>query len=138
MTHTASDRVGDRFGRWVARFAATLILAALGWLVSYGMWPTVGSNSYGARREKALSDLQAIYGSALRAQTDRGTWPTLDDLRTPDESGNAFLEMEPLDPWESEYRLPAATPDSPARALSAGPDRRFGTADDLVFPSREQ
>lgn len=136
MTQTPWDCVGDRFGRWVARFAASLLLVAVGWFLLDGMWPLYGRSD--ARSEKARSDLEAIYGLALRVQSDRGTWPTLDDLCTPDASGNANIEMEPLDPWESKYRLRAATSDCPAYALSAGPDRRFGTADDLVFPSREQ
>jgi len=65
----------------------------------------------------------------------RASPKSLDELTIPDEfTGEPYIERIPLDPWNQPYRYALLDPGTGTfRLWSAGPDRTFGTDDDLVL-----
>ena len=66
----------------------------------------------------------------IRHDRDAGL-PSLADLTKADDSGPAELVEVPVDPWGSRYEVVAGTKQGTFEAVSPGPDRRVGTADDI-------
>jgi hypothetical protein len=82
---------------------------------------------------QALADAIEIYRLQNNKVPER-----LDALLDKDSrTGEPYLEKLPLDPWRGPYDY--ATPSTQTyRISSAGPDRTWGTPDDLVFPTQEE
>ena len=60
--------------------------------------------------------------------------PTLEDLVTEDDKGEAYLENNgevPTDPWGTEFRIEEGETRRKFVIVSAGEDMEFGTEDDL-------
>ncbi|MBX3197262.1 MAG: hypothetical protein KF850_34425 [Labilithrix sp.] len=79
------------------------------------------------KKRKANVEVRTIAPCAVRWRQDNGgECPTVKQLR----AERYYNGPSPTDPWGSEYAIRCA----PARlsALSAGPDRRLGTDDDIV------
>ena len=99
--------------------------------------PNVIGSAETARLKKAGADASAIYSAASRYAAMNGKMPTLEDLTTPDSTGNAFIEVEMIDPWENEYELREKDGRLKFEVISYGPDGYEDTEDDIVHPKRK-
>ena len=84
-----------------------------------------------ARRGCNVSHSAAVQFS-LR---NRGRVPTLEDLVTPDATGRAYLTKSE-DPWGNDYVIRPLEARGKFEVLSAGPDGKLDTADDVRYPDR--
>ncbi|HVT82336.1 MAG TPA: type II secretion system protein GspG [Phycisphaerae bacterium] len=100
-----------------------------------------------ARHQQAVAKISEIKTALERYELDVGAYPTtaegLDALRVrpanADQWAGPYLHDQPVDPWGKlyQYRGPDATGEAGIYNLSsAGPDRVFGTADDVDGFSR--
>lgn len=71
-------------------------------------------------------DAAEVRRAARVFELNEGRCPTMEQLLN---SGALDEEARTLDPWETPFRLECS--DGP-RASSAGPDREFGTSDDIT------
>ena len=84
-----------------------------------------------AQQKQAQIDVQALASAAevYRVDHSKEPCPTVEKLRTT----NTISEASKLtDPWDTTYRLVCT--DTDVTATSAGPDKTFGTADDVSSP----
>lgn len=129
----ARNRRQERGFTLVEIMVVVVIIGLLAGLVI----PNVIGSAETARLEKAASDCSAIYGAATRYAVMNSKVPTMEDLITPDNTGNAYIEMEPLDPWENEYQIREKDGRLKFEVVSAGPDGYEDTEDDIVHPKRK-
>lgn len=84
-----------------------------------------------AEQQKALTDAKMIASMARLFRIKNGKMPTLADLCTPDERGHAYIENMEQDPWGHDYVLRETDQPGRVEVVSAGPDGKLGTADDI-------
>ena len=97
--------------------------------------PNVLSSAAEAREEKAFTDCNAIHSAAVQySLRNRGKVPTIEDLTTPDDTGNAYIEMEIEDPWGNEYVLRPLEARGKFEVISMGEDQMEDTEDDIRYP----
>ena len=89
-------------------------------------------NIFKAQTGRVVSDIQVIVEALNQyAIENNGDYPdSLEALVTPDANGYKYLQQDqvPKDPWGGAYKLQAA---DGVAVVSAGPDRQFGTSDDV-------
>lgn len=85
-----------------------------------------------AQLRKARIDMKMVDDSVRAFQKVRGRWPTAADLVAKDAGGNSFLHELPNDPWDSPYEIEVIDDGARCRVRSRGPDRKSGTADDIL------
>jgi general secretion pathway protein G len=85
-----------------------------------------------AKLTKAQTDVKAIYDAAQLFMLKNTKVPTLEELKTPDEKGHAYLDenYETKDPWDHEYFI-RETENHKFEVISMGPDGSEGTQDDI-------
>lgn len=82
----------------------------------------------------ARSDLEALTAALRRLEAERGRLPVGDPTR---ELEPRYLAPAPrLDPWGTRYRFDLTA--EPPVVVSAGPDRRFASEDDVVADVRAE
>lgn len=84
-----------------------------------------------AQRTKAETEVKAIANAGKMFLIKNGRIPTMADLTTPDEKGYRYLEGAPQDPWGNDYVIEVLEQNR-VRVVSAGPDGKRGTPDDIV------
>ncbi len=99
--------------------------------------PNVIGSAETARLEKAASDCSAIYNAARTYAVMNSKIPSMEDLTTPDSTGHAYLEVDPVDPWENEYQIREKDGRLKFEIVCAGPDGYEDTEDDIVHPKRK-
>ncbi len=118
-------------GGYLVRSAVLIVLPALYAASWYASRATVthGLGRPGAR-EVARTQLMTLRSAAIvRTAAKPDVCPTVDELRAGGDLDRSF----PLrDPWGSAWRLMCE--DDEVTATSCGPDRKAGTADDVVVP----
>ena len=84
-----------------------------------------------AQRASAKADVQTLHQVGEQYRVDHATepCPTAETLRTAKMLSPA---SKITDPWDTPYRLTCT--DDAVVASSAGPDRAFGTPDDITAP----
>jgi general secretion pathway protein G len=102
--------------------------------------PRIAGNTERARQTAAMADINGGIKSALgNYEVDNGFYPkSLQDLLQP--PGNAknwhgpYLDKIPVDPWNNPYiyYFPGKHNQNSYDLLSAGPDGKEGTDDDIV------
>jgi general secretion pathway protein G len=104
------------------------------------IWPRAAS---AARRSRAEQDVRILASALDWFCADTGRFPTADEglaaLVTPPPGSNGwrgpYMKRVPIDPWGFPYyyQLHARDDDAAGCAIvSAGPDGKLGTADDVV------
>ena len=86
----------------------------------------------GEREMSARLDVEMLSKSAALFETKVGRLPTSLSQMAPPEcpKGACVLTVVPRDPWGTKYRLVADT-HGQQRIQSAGPDKAWGTTDDI-------
>ncbi len=100
-----------------------------------------------ARKAKASNTLTQIQTAYLAYYTEFGEWPHATEnarlikiLEGDNPRGIPFLTLRPIDvdpsgsvidPWGTPYRISVGA-DSKIKMISAGPDKTFGTPDDIT------
>ncbi len=135
MTHPASPRRQRGF-TLVEIMVVIVILGLLAGIVV----PNVLSNVLEARVTTTKSNAQAIRNAVVsylrKANKDQ---IELEDLVTPDSSGNSLLERSMLkDAWDNEFELRKLEGYGKYEVISKGPDGIVDTEDDIVVPERSQ
>ena len=102
--------------------------------------PNVLSNVLEARVTTTKSNAQAIRNAVTsylrKANKDQ---IELEDLVTPDSTGNSLLERSMLkDAWDNEFELRKLEGYGKYEVISKGPDGIVDTEDDIVVPERSQ
>ena len=92
--------------------------------------PNVIGMSDEAKVKKAQSDVTSIYNQAKLFRVKNGKVPSMEDLTTPDDKGQAYIENLNTDPWEHEYVI-RETDRGKFEVISMGPDGSEGTEDDI-------
>ena len=119
--------------------AAMLLLA--GWLI---VTPRYVSDPHEAKENSARIQIAAFHTGVDVFQADMGRLPTTHEqlaclLEAPSGATNwqgPYFREIPLDPWGRSYLFrpqPERGPNA-YQILSAGPDGRFGTEDDITAP----
>ena len=112
-----------------------VVIVILGLLVG-----VVGPNAWKAimqsEDQTARATMKSIEGAInmyRMAPGNRGKEPTMEDLITEDDKGQAYLEggEEPVDPWGQAYKIEQGEGRNKWVVVSAGEDGEFGTEDDL-------
>lgn len=106
-----------------------VVIVILGLLATLVV-PNVLGISEDAKISKAQSDVIAIYNAAKIWNINKGGWPTLEQLTTPDEKDRIALEMVTTDPWDNEYVLKEID-GRRLEVISYGPDGSENTEDDI-------
>jgi general secretion pathway protein G len=117
-----------------------IVVVILGILASLVV-PRLSGRTEEARKQAAKSDIEGGIALALDVyEADNGSYPT--DLNAlvqkpadaKDWKGPYLKKGLPKDPWGNSYvyRFPGVHNDSTYDLLSAGPDGKEGTADDIV------
>jgi general secretion pathway protein G len=104
-----------------------IVLAIIGLIAA-----VVGNGVYqrfkDGQKRTAKLQLQQVMGAAQQAMIDDATCPTIEQL-----VAQQVLRDTPKDPWGTliELRCPSEHGKDPVDVISAGPDKKVGTADDL-------
>jgi len=108
-----------------------VVIVILGLLATLVV-PNVLSMGDEAKVTKAQTDVKAIYDAANLFILKNSKIPTIEELKTPDEKGHAYLDesYETKDPWDHEYFI-RETENRKFEVISMGPDGSEGTADDI-------
>ena len=88
-----------------------------------------------ARIGTAQSNCKQLYAAAQNWKIMKGSWPTIDQLITPDERGKIAVEVLPEDPWGNAFVI-RETDNNGREVMSYGPDGSENTEDDIS--SRQQ
>lgn len=116
----------SRVGLWIFIGVAVLVVGVLGiGCLATLIVPGVIQQLNQAFRDKVEADFDAIVSASQEFHTVNGRWPvSLEELRTPDESGHAFLasDGDPRDPWQNVYVFEPSGGDEPPRIVSYGAD----------------
>lgn len=140
MMHYPSDpflaspmpRQADAFRRRQQGFTLVeimVVIVIIGLLATLVV-PNVIGMSDEAKVKKAQSDVTSIYNQAKLFRVKNGKVPSMEDLTTPDDKGQAYIENLDTDPWEHEYVI-RETDRGKFEVLSMGPDGSEGTEDDI-------
>jgi hypothetical protein len=125
LSHRRPDpaKVFRRAALLLCGVALTWTCAAFGLLVSQGVF---GGGCRYPHVKQAVNRVRAVETAIVQFQIDRGRCP-----RSPAELSDAGFVSEPdlVDPWHRSIVFTCAGDE--ARVASAGPDGRFGTADDV-------
>lgn len=84
------------------------------------------------QRRTARINMKMVDDCVRLFQKMHGRWPTVADLVAKDARGNSFLHELPIDPWDSPYEIEVIDDGRRCRIRSRGPDRKSGTADDIL------
>lgn len=85
-----------------------------------------------AMQAKAEADTKVIAGAVRMYYVKNGALPAnLGVLAEKDARGRNMLERLPQDPWSNDYKLDVGDQPRDFQILSAGPDGKFGTEDDI-------
>ena len=89
-----------------------------------------------ARETRARTDARVIADVVRSFFTRHERWPALSELTEPDGRGRRELDELPPDPWGNAYVMRFGEPRAGLRwqtfeVLSAGPDGRLATSDDI-------
>ena len=114
-------------GRGGFSLAELMVVIVILGLLATLVVPNVMSRLSSAFKGKAKSDIMAIHSALNEYAIQNGQrYPdSLDELVTPDENGNTYLERRtvPLDPWKNEYQYEPPGPSEPRpRVYTLGKD----------------
>ncbi len=90
---------------------------------------------YGTRQHRAETDLDTLLLAVMMFEEEYGRLPkSLEELKRQEQSesgksGEPFVEGSLCDPWGTPYHF--SVEGRQIRVSSAGPDRKFGTSDDI-------
>lgn len=111
-----------------------VILTLIGILMSF-IAPQLLSHPDKARNLEVQAELKTIKNALHLYYLDHQSFPSanigLDLLAKGDSQGNVYLADMPIDPWGMSYELRELPPNN-LIVLSAGPDKQFGTDDDVT------
>ena len=113
-----------------------VVIVILGLLATLVV-PNVIGMSDEAKVTKAQTDVKSIYESAKLFRVKNGKVPTMEDLTTPDDKGQAYVENIGSDPWDHEYVI-RETERGKFEVISMGPDGSDGTEDDISSNSEKK
>lgn len=113
-----------------------VVIVILGLLATLVV-PNVIGMSDEAKVTKAQTDVKSIYESAKLFRVKNGKVPTMEDLTTPDDKGQAYVENIGSDPWDHEYVI-RETERGKFEVISMGPDGSEGTEDDISSNSEKK
>jgi general secretion pathway protein G len=113
-----------------------VVIVILGLLATLVV-PNVIGMSDEAKVTKAQTDVKSIYESAKLFRVKNGKVPTMEDLTTPDDKGQAYVENIGNDPWDHEYVI-RETERGKFEVISMGPDGSDGTEDDISSNSEKK
>jgi len=107
-----------------------LVLAILGVLATVAAVNLIGQGN-SARIKAAGQQLTTLKQQLTAYSLDKGGFPTTQEglqVLVPN-----YMEQIPGDPWQTPfaYVAPTGDPNRPFDLKSAGPDRQFGTEDDI-------
>ncbi|MEZ4324979.1 MAG: prepilin-type N-terminal cleavage/methylation domain-containing protein [Polyangiales bacterium] len=102
-----------------------LVVITLIALISGAVGVSVMNHLMEAKVKLARVDAATVRQAARVFQLNEGHCPTMEQLQ---QSGGLDEETRTEDPWETPFHLDC---DNGPRVLSAGPDREFGTDDDI-------
>lgn len=95
--------------------------------------PQLMSHPDKARKLEAETELKTIKNALQLYYLDHKRYPSinagLDVLYKGDQDGNKYLADSPIDPWDAPYVM--RNEQGSIVILSSGPDKEFGTQDDL-------
>lgn len=81
---------------------------------------------------KTLTDAKLIAGAVRMFYIKNSTLPnSLEVMATPDARGRSELEELPMDAWGNAYKLVTGATPREFQVVSAGPDNKFDTKDDI-------
>jgi general secretion pathway protein G len=137
---TPSDESSRHVPWWVSVPLIALMLCFV--LYQGGGWDR-GQGGTVARRTRAVRDVDVLSTALDRFCRDTGRFPTEDEglaaLVTPPPGANGwrgpYMKRVPIDPWGFPYYYQPHARDEDAAGcavVSAGPDGKLGTADDLL------
>lgn len=107
-----------------------VILGLLATIVVPNVLKHVGTSA----EETARQSVGQIHAAVKLYYLDKQTIPSLEDLITPDDKGQAYLEgftEVPIDPWGNPYEIRRGEHRGTWEVLSIGPDTLPDTEDDI-------
>jgi general secretion pathway protein G len=127
---TSSDRIAERARQQGFTLVEIMVVIVILGLLATLVVPNVIGMSDDAKIQKAQTDCTAIFNQAKLFRVKNGKIPSMEELTTPDEKGQAYLENVMSDPWDHEYMI-RETDRNQFEVLSMGPDGSEGTEDDI-------
>ena len=80
-----------------------VVITIIGILASFVVVRTSGIDDQ-ARQKQVRADFKAIKTAAAFYKSNHRMWPeSLEDLLSPPDGADPYLESEPVDPWTDEY-----------------------------------
>lgn len=113
-----------------------VVIVILGLLATLVV-PNVIGMSDEAKITKAKTDVHSIESSAKLYRVKNSKVPTMEDLTTPDDKGQAYIDNIGTDPWDHEYII-RETERGKFEVISMGPDGSEGTEDDISSSSEKK
>ena len=107
-----------------------VILGLLATIVVPNVLRHVGTSE----QESARQSVSQIHAAVKLYYLDKRSIPSLEDLITPNEKGQAYLEgftSNPTDPWGTEYEIRRGEHPGTWEVISHGPDTLPDTEDDI-------
>ena len=121
----------DRGFTLVEIMVVVVILGMLATLVA----PAVLGQSDKAKVKAAQTAMKQLHSAAQMYYLEQNRIPTMEDLITPDEKGQSYLEGDyesaPKDPWGNEFQIFQLEGTNKFAVFSNGPDGIEETEDDL-------
>lgn len=117
-----------------------VVVVILGMLATIVLPNVLGSQET-AKRKTAITELAQIHKAAELYYIQNNRIPTLEDMITEDDKGNAFLpgyDTVPDDPWGNPYQIFPLDSSNKFTVWCNGPDGIEDTDDDLRSDKKQQ